>query len=133
VLLPVAAPPVLDRINGKLGSLSGGSDSDVACVAANVVNSVGERHAIGVGGEIVIFDLAGFAPPGPTTIFVVADELALLAIDAEMGRSAVSNFRRLAAISINCRLRLARSPCLRLKSDSMQRTAFPHVTLWKAS
>src|SRR5882757_1738890 len=36
-----------------------------------------------------------------------------------MGRSAVSKWRRLAAMTINCRLRLARSPRLRLKPDSM--------------
>lgn len=31
----------------------------------------------------MIFDLAAFAPPGPTAIFEVADELAFLAIDAD--------------------------------------------------
>ena len=82
VLLAVAAPPVLDRINGKRGSLSGGSDHDVAGVAANVVDSVGQRNPFGVRGEIVIFDLASYAPPGPTTTFEVAYELALFATRA---------------------------------------------------
>jgi hypothetical protein len=42
-------------------------------------------HALGVGREVVIVDLASFAPPGPTSIFAVADEFTLPAIDADDG------------------------------------------------
>jgi hypothetical protein len=93
VLFAIVAPRVLDRVNGKRRSFSGGSHHNMAGVAANVVNSVGERHCLGIGGEIVIFDLAGFAPPGPAAIFEVANQLAFLPSTLMMGRSAVSNFR----------------------------------------
>ena len=81
VFATIAAPPVLDGIDGKGCRLSGGPEHDHSRVAANVVNAVWQRHPIGIGGEIVIFDLAGVAPPGSAAIFEVADELAFLTID----------------------------------------------------
>lgn len=83
VLLAVAAPPVLDGIDCKFGSLPRSAHHDHAGVAADVVDPVGQRHALGIGGEIVVVDLPALAPPGPAAIFEVADELAFFAIDAD--------------------------------------------------
>lgn len=83
VFAAAAAPPVLDGIDGKGGSFPGCPDHDHSGVAANVINAVGQRHALGVGGEVMVFDLAGVASPGSTAVLEVADELAFLTVDTD--------------------------------------------------
>jgi hypothetical protein len=87
ILFPaVAAPPVLNGINGELGGFSGGAHDEHTGIAADIVDSIWQCHAFRVGGKIVILDLFGFAPPRATAVFEVTDELALLAIDADDGQ-----------------------------------------------
>jgi hypothetical protein len=85
VLLAAAAPPVLDGIHGESGGLAGGAEHDGAGVAAQVIDAIGQRDALGIGEEVVIVDFRGLSPPGPAGILEVADQLPLFAIDADDG------------------------------------------------
>src|ERR1035441_9401254 len=81
VLLPAA----LDGIHGESGGLAGGAEHDGAGVAAQVIDAIGQRDALGIGEEVVIVDFRGLSPPGPAGILEVADQLPLFAIDADDG------------------------------------------------
>ena len=84
VFAAAAAPPVFDGIDGESGRLAGGPHDDHAGVAARVVDTIGERYALGIRGEVMVVHFFGLAPQGPAAVFEAADQLSFLATRATL-------------------------------------------------
>ena len=63
------------------------ADADGAAVVRRVVNAVGDAHAAGIGAEVVIVHQNRRAIPFGAGVFEIADQFALLAIDADDGKT----------------------------------------------
>jgi len=61
-------------------------DDEGAAIFGDVVDAVGDGDADGVGAEVVVKDAAGAAFPTATRIPEVADQFALLGVDADDGQ-----------------------------------------------
>ena len=63
------------------------ADEDRAAVAEKIVDAVGNRHAEGVGAEVVVIDQARRAVPGGAgSSAEMANPFALFGIDADDGQ-----------------------------------------------
>ena len=76
------APPMGDGVSGEGGCVMGDADHNGAPIGEQIINAVRDGDAGGVGAEVVIVDQAGRQVPTGTGISEMADELALLGIDA---------------------------------------------------
>lgn len=65
----------------------GNADNDSPAVGEQVVDAVRDGRAPGVGAKIVVVDQARRALPGGAGILEVADQFALLGIDADDGQT----------------------------------------------
>lgn len=83
VLLAVAAPPLLDGIDSKLGSRSRSSHHHHSAVAAVIEDPIRELNPLRVGWEVVVVNLFAFASPSPTVVFEVTNELPLFSVSTD--------------------------------------------------
>ncbi len=81
-------PPCFDGIDGEFRRVSGGTDKDGPLVGLDVVDSVGDRLADGVGWKVVVEDLDGLFVPGRTRVLEWSDQFLFFGIDAYEGLSA---------------------------------------------
>src|SRR5574341_134908 len=70
-------------MRGKGWRVVGDADADGAAVVRRVVNAVGDAHPAGIGAEVVIVHQNRRAIPFGAGVFEVADQFALLAVDAD--------------------------------------------------
>ena len=59
------------------------TDADGAAIVRRVVNAVGDAHAAGIGAEVMVVHQNGRAIPVGAGVLEVANQFALLAIDAD--------------------------------------------------
>ena len=64
----------------------GNADHQSPAIFQNIINPVGNGDAYGIGAEVVIIDATRDRFPTTARIFKIADELALLAVDADDGQ-----------------------------------------------
>jgi len=77
------APPMGDGMGGKGGGVMRDAHHDRAAIGEQVINTVRDGDACGVRAEVVIVDQTGRQIPTGTEILEVADQLALLSVDAK--------------------------------------------------
>jgi len=82
----VALPPAGDRVGGKGGGVMRDADEDRAAVGEQVIDTVRDRDADGIGTEIVIIDAHRRAVPLDSIVFEVADQFSLFGIDTDDGK-----------------------------------------------
>ena len=63
------------------------ADADGAAVVGRIVNAVGDADSAGVGAEVVIVHANRRAIPFGSSVFEVADQFALLTVDADNGKA----------------------------------------------
>ena len=83
----VALPPAGDGVGGKGCRVMGDAYEDCASVGEQVIDTVRDRDADGVGTEIVIIDAHGRAVPLHPVVLEVADQFSLFGIDTDHGKS----------------------------------------------
>jgi len=83
-LLP---PPMSDRVSGKGGCVMRDANHDGASIGEEIIDAVRYGDADRVGAEIVIVDQARGQIPACPGILEIADQLALLGIDANDGKT----------------------------------------------
>ena len=84
---PLAFPPRSDGMGGEGRRIVRDTDAYRAAVIRRVVNAVGDAHAAGIGAEVVIVHPNWRAIPFDAGVFEVANQFALLAIDADDGKA----------------------------------------------
>src|SRR6266545_6121752 len=82
---PVVLPPATDGLHRELGGVVVGSDVDPSGVVGDVVDPVGDRHRLVVGGERVAvhLDRVFARPPGATGPVTVPEPFLGLGVDAD--------------------------------------------------
>lgn len=79
-------PPMGDGMGGESGSVVRNTNDEGAAILGDVVDAIGDGDADGVGTEVVVKNATGAAFPTEASIFEVADQFALLGIDADDGQ-----------------------------------------------
>jgi hypothetical protein len=79
-------PPGAQRGNGERRRLMRSPNDDIASVAAQIVNTIGNRFAFCVPRKVGCEHIQRLAAPGATRIFERPDELFFLRIDANHGQ-----------------------------------------------
>ena len=82
----VALPPASDGVGGEGGGVMRDADEDGASVGEQVIDTVRDRDADGIGTEIVIIDAHGRAIPLGAIVLEVADQFSFFGIDADDGK-----------------------------------------------
>jgi len=82
----VALPPAGDGVGGKSCGVMRDAYEDRASVGEQVIDTVGDRDADGIGTEIVIMDAHGRAVPLDAAVFEVADQFSFFGVDADNGQ-----------------------------------------------
>src|ERR1051326_4954765 len=77
-----------DGMSGEGGLVVANADRQSAPIFVHIVDAVGDSYANGIGAEIVIVDATWGAFPTTPRIFEVANQLALLGVDANNGQMA---------------------------------------------
>jgi UDP-N-acetylmuramyl tripeptide synthase len=75
-----------DGMSGKGGSVMGNANDEGTAIFHNIVNPIRNGDPNGIGAEVVIIDATRGRFPTTARIFEIADELALLAVDADDGQ-----------------------------------------------
>ena len=83
----LAFPPGGNGMRGEGGRVVRDTDADRTSVSGRVVNAVGDSHAGGIGGGVVIVHRNGRAIPFGAGVLEVADQFAFLAIDTDDGKT----------------------------------------------
>jgi len=83
----VALPPTGDGVGGEGCRVMRDPYEDRASVGEQVVDTVRDRDADGIGTEIMIIDAHRRAIPLDAIVFEVADQFSLLGIDADDGKA----------------------------------------------
>ena len=83
----LAFPPGGDGMGGEGRCVVRDADADGAAVVRRVVNAIGDADSAGVGAEIVIVHSNRRAIPFGSSVFEVADQFALLTVDADDGKA----------------------------------------------
>ena len=83
----VALPPVGDGVGGEGCRVMRDTDKDRASVGEQIIDPIRDRHADGIGTEIVIIDAHRRAIPLDAIVFEIADQFSLLGIDADDGKA----------------------------------------------
>ena len=65
----LAMPPTGNSAGGESRGVMGNANRDRAVVSKNVINAIGNRHADGIGTEIVIVDILGLPVPAYARVF----------------------------------------------------------------
>ena len=76
-------PPVSDGMSSKGGSVVGNADYKSAAILMDIVNSVRNSDADGIGAEIVVIDATRLAFPATAGISEVAHQFAFFGINAD--------------------------------------------------
>jgi hypothetical protein len=84
---PLAFPPGSDGMGGEGRRIVRDADAHSAAVIRRVVNAVGYAHSAGIGTEVVIVHPNWRATPFYAGVFEVANQFALLAVDADDGKA----------------------------------------------
>ena len=79
----VALPPTGDGVDGEGCCVMRDAYENRASVGEQVIDTIRDRDADGIGTEIVIIDVYGRAIPLDAMVFEVADQFSLLGIDAD--------------------------------------------------
>src|SRR6266850_5278891 len=82
----VAPPPTGDGVGGESCRVMRDAYEDRASVGEQVIDTIRDRDADGIGTEIVIIDAHGRAIPLDAIVFEVADQFSLFGIDADDGK-----------------------------------------------
>jgi hypothetical protein len=82
-----AFPPSGNGMCGEGRRIVRDADADGAAVVQEVVNTVGDANAAGIGAEVVIVDQNRRAIPFGSGVLEVADQFAFLTIDADEGET----------------------------------------------
>ena len=82
----VALPPAGDGVGGKGCRVMGDAYEDRTSVGEQVIDTIRDRDADGVGTEIVIIDAFGRAIPLHPIVLEVADQFSFFGIDADHGK-----------------------------------------------
>jgi len=83
----VALPPAGDGVRGEGGGVMRDTHKDGTSIGKQVIDTVRDRDADGIGTEIVIINFHGCAIPLHATVLEVADQFSLFGIDADDGNS----------------------------------------------
>jgi len=83
---PVAFPPACDGVSGKGGGVMRDAHEDRASVGKQVVDTVRDRNADGIGTEIVIIDAHGCPVPLGAIVLEVAEQFSLFGVNAYDGK-----------------------------------------------
>ena len=79
-------PPMGDGMSGKGGGIVGNADHQSAAIFQNIINSIGNGDADGIGAEVVIIDASRGRFPTTARIFEIPDEFAFFAVHADDGQ-----------------------------------------------
>ena len=82
----VALPPTGDGMGGEGSRVMRDTYEDRAPVGEQVIDTIRDRDADGIGTEIMIVDAQGRAIPLDTIVFEVADQFSFFGIDADDGK-----------------------------------------------
>ena len=82
----VALPPAGDGVRGESGGVMRDTHKDRASIGKQVVDTVRDRDANGIGTEIVIIDAHGRAIPFDAIVLEIADQFSLFGVDADDGK-----------------------------------------------
>ena len=82
----VALPPAGDGVGGESGRVMRDAYEDRASVGEQVIDTIRDRDANGIGTEIVIIDAYRRAVPLDAVVLKVADQFSLFGIDADDGK-----------------------------------------------
>lgn len=108
----VSSPPVLDGVNGQIGSVTGSCHAHVTFIAFRIVDSIRCRPAFRIAWEVVIVDLFRFLTPSLARVFELADEFLFLRIHADSWVATLAEilalFVEVPKLSITLRMLLAR-------------------------
>ena len=81
-------PPMGDGMGGEGGGIVRDTHDKGAAILSDVVNAIGNSHADRVGAKVVVKNATWAAFPATARIAEVADQFALLGIDADDGQVA---------------------------------------------
>lgn len=82
------APPMRDGVGGKGGGVVRDAHHDLPSISEEIIDTVRDGDSGGVGAEVVVIDQAGRQIPTRAGILEVADQFALLGVDANDGQAA---------------------------------------------
>ena len=82
----VALPPTGDGVGGEGWRVMRDADEDRASVGEQVIDTVRDRDADGIGTEIVIIDAHRRAIPLDAIVLEVADQFSFFGVDADDGK-----------------------------------------------
>ena len=85
VLFPLCAPPVSNRIRGKLGGVGRSAHIHQAVIPSDVIDAVGGCDAFRILSKVVCVHLDRVCPPSAAFVLERADQLFLLGVDADHG------------------------------------------------
>ena len=83
----VALPPASDGVGGEGCRVMRDAYKDRASVGEQVIDTIRDRDADGIGTEIVIIDAHRRAIPLDAIVFEIADQFSLFGIDADDGKA----------------------------------------------
>jgi hypothetical protein len=82
----VAFPPTSDGVRGKGGGVMRDTHKNRTSVGEQVIDTVRNRDANGIGTEVAIVDAHGRAIPLDAIVFEIADQFSFFVIDADDGK-----------------------------------------------
>ena len=82
----VAFPPTSDGVRGEGGGVMRDTHKNRTSVGEQVIDTVRNRDANGIGTEVVIVDAHGRAIPLDAIVFEIADQFSFFGIDADDGK-----------------------------------------------
>jgi hypothetical protein len=82
----IALPPTGDRAGGEGCCVMRDAYEGRASVSEQVIDSIRDRDADGIGTEIVIIDAHGRAVPLDAIVLEVADQFSFFGVDTNVGR-----------------------------------------------
>ena len=83
----VTLPPTGDGVGGEGGCVMRDAHEHRASVGEQVIDTVRDRDADGIGTEIVIIDAHRRAIPLDASVLEVADQFSFLGVDADDGQT----------------------------------------------
>ena len=76
-------PPLRNALGSELWRIVGFLDKEAAGIGGHIVNPVGNGHALGIGGEVVIVDPFGRISPLRARVAEASDQLLFLGVNAD--------------------------------------------------
>ena len=82
----LALPPVSDSVGSEGGRIVRNTDNDRTTIGKRLIDAIRDGDTECVGAKVMIIDEPGLAVPACAVVFKVADQFALLGIDADDGQ-----------------------------------------------